>query len=149
MAVNIKRGSALDQLPLTPLIDVVFNLLIFFLVATRFAEVERELPVALPQASEARPISARPSELFINIDAAGTYFVTGQIVSLAELDAKLHQARARRPEHHGDYPRRPPLPMGSRGRGHQCLLEGQDPQLQHHHARHARRRIVRKGTAHG
>jgi biopolymer transport protein ExbD len=91
MAVKINKGSAVD-LPLTPLIDTVFNLLIFFLVATKFAEVERELPVALPQASEAQPITARPSEFFINIDAAGQYYVTGQIVTVAELDAKLNQA---------------------------------------------------------
>ena len=91
MAVKINKGSAVD-LPLTPLIDTVFNLLIFFLVATKFAEVERELPVALPQASEARPITARPSEFFINIDAAGQYYVTGQIVTVAELDGKLNQA---------------------------------------------------------
>jgi biopolymer transport protein ExbD len=96
MAVKINKGSAVD-LPLTPLIDTVFNLLIFFLVATKFAEVERELPVALPQASEARAISMRPSEFFVNIDAGGQYYVTGQIVSLPELDAKLNQTRVNDP----------------------------------------------------
>lgn len=37
MAINIRKGKALEALNLTPLIDVVFLLLIFFLVATRFA----------------------------------------------------------------------------------------------------------------
>ena len=53
MAVKIDKGSALDSLSLTPLIDIVFLLLIFFLVATKFAEEERELAVMLPEASEA------------------------------------------------------------------------------------------------
>ena len=43
MAVKIKKGAALGALSITPLIDVVFLLLIFFLVATRFEEAEREL----------------------------------------------------------------------------------------------------------
>ncbi len=41
------QGKALESLNLTPLIDVVFLLLIFFLVATRFAQEDRELPVQL------------------------------------------------------------------------------------------------------
>ena len=57
MAVRIDKGSALDSLSLTPLIDIVFLLLIFFLVATKFAEEERELAVMLPEASEAQPLS--------------------------------------------------------------------------------------------
>ncbi|MFM9065614.1 MAG: ExbD/TolR family protein, partial [Pirellula sp.] len=35
MAFQIQKGKALDALNLTPLIDVVFLLLIFFLVATQ------------------------------------------------------------------------------------------------------------------
>ena len=51
MAVKIKKGTALGALSLTPLIDIVFLLLIFFLVATRFAEEDRERDVELPSAS--------------------------------------------------------------------------------------------------
>ena len=43
MAVNINKGQALGALSLTPLIDVVFLLLIFFLVATKFAEEDKEM----------------------------------------------------------------------------------------------------------
>ena len=53
MAVKIKQGRALAALSMTPLIDVVFLLLIFFLVATRFEQEDRELDVVLPSASEA------------------------------------------------------------------------------------------------
>ncbi len=97
MATKFKPGSALSQLSLTPLIDIVFLLLIFFLVATRFAEEERELDVLLPEASEAQPLTSKPRELFINIDHEGRYYVTGKIVSLAELQPLLHAAYVNNP----------------------------------------------------
>ena len=49
MAVKIKKGNALSALSLTPLIDVVFLLLVFFLVTTRFAQEDYELSVVLPR----------------------------------------------------------------------------------------------------
>ncbi len=97
MATRIKTSSALSQLSLTPLIDIVFLLLIFFLVATRFAEEERELDVLLPEASEAQPLTSRPRELFINIDHEGRYYVTGKIVTLHELQPILHAAYVNNP----------------------------------------------------
>ncbi len=89
MTVKIEKGSSLASLSLTPLIDVVFLLLIFFLVSTKFAEEERELDVLLPEASEAQPLTGRPRELFVNIDQDGRYFVTGKIIDLAELERVL------------------------------------------------------------
>lgn len=97
MAVTIHKGDALAPLNLTPLIDCVFLLLIFFLVATKFAEEERELDVVLPQASEAQPLTVRPREMFINIDKAGRYYMTGKILALAELQTVLDTAYANNP----------------------------------------------------
>jgi biopolymer transport protein ExbD len=92
MAVKIDKGTALSNLSLTPLIDIVFLLLIFFLVATRFSEEEREMNVQLPDASEAKPLTSKPRELFINIDEKGRYYVTGKIVTLPQLDPILQAA---------------------------------------------------------
>ncbi len=97
MATKLPTGSALSQLSLTPLIDIVFLLLIFFLVATRFSEEERELDVLLPEASEAQPLTSKPRELFINIDEDGRYYVTGKIVTLGELQPLLHAAYVNNP----------------------------------------------------
>ncbi len=69
---------------ITPLIDVVFLLLIFFMVTTTFNQ-QAELRVDLPEASaEEQALEVIPIE--ITIDPAGTYFVNGQ--SLAKSDAK-------------------------------------------------------------
>jgi len=82
---------------MTPMIDVVFQLMIFFLVATKLDEAEREFPVALPTASEAKPFTAKPSELFINIDRNGRYFIQGQFLSIEGLENLLRQSAANNP----------------------------------------------------
>src|SRR6187399_1015470 len=97
MTVNINKGSALDALSLTPLIDVVFLLLIFFLVASKFEEQERELNVVLPQASEARPLVSKPREMFVNVDQQGSYYVEGRRLAQQELLAALERAWANNP----------------------------------------------------
>ena len=97
MSVKIKKGDALAMLNLTPIIDVVFNLLIFFLVATKFEEEDRALPVVLPQASHAMPLVAKPKETFINIDAQGRYYMSGRFLDPGQLEQALRQAAANNP----------------------------------------------------
>jgi len=98
MSVLIRNKSrALESLTMTPLIDVVFNLLIFFLIASKFAEEERELPVKLPDASEAQPLISRPKELFINIDQDGRYYVGGKTLALSQLEKVLIDAWSANP----------------------------------------------------
>ena len=61
---------------ITPLIDVVFLLLIFFMVTTTFNQ-QAELRVDLPEASsEEQALEVIPIE--ITIDSSGAYFVNGQ-----------------------------------------------------------------------
>jgi len=97
MTVKINKGSALDNLSLTPLIDIVFLLLIFFLVATRFAEEERELDILLPEASEAQPLTSKPREMFVNVDEQGRYYVTGKFLTLEQLNQILNTAHTNNP----------------------------------------------------
>lgn len=72
-------------LNLTALIDVVFLLLIFFLVATRFDQEEKELSIRIPDVYKARPISAGPQEVVVNINADGDYIVMGDTLSEPQL----------------------------------------------------------------
>ena len=75
MTVQFQKSSALQSLSMTPLIDVVFLLLIFFLVATRFAEEDHELDVQLPSASQAKPMVMTPNDVELYIDPEGKYFL--------------------------------------------------------------------------
>jgi biopolymer transport protein ExbD len=79
-----------------PLIDVVFLLLIFFLMASRFEQEERDLKVVLPEVAEAQPL-AMTQELVINITAEGKYVVAQQQYREEQLAALLEQARRNNP----------------------------------------------------
>ena len=92
MAVKIDKGAALSAVSITPLIDVVFLLLIFFLVASRFAEEDRELEMDLPTAAEAKPLVAEPKELFVNINQSGTFFIGGKMLDIDGVEQVLRQA---------------------------------------------------------
>ena len=47
-ATRLARESGIPTLNLTPMIDVVFQLIIFFLCALNFRSLEKKLEVALP-----------------------------------------------------------------------------------------------------
>ena len=90
MTIEFKKSSALQSLSLTPLIDVVFLLLIFFLVATRFAEEDRELDVQLPSASQTKPMVMTPNDIELYIDNQGLYFLgSNGPFDLQEVERKL------------------------------------------------------------
>jgi biopolymer transport protein ExbD len=61
---------------LTPLIDVVFLLLIFFMVTTSFTR-ETQIQLDLPKAS-VEPLDAPKESLEITIDQEGRYFFNGK-----------------------------------------------------------------------
>lgn len=97
MAVQLKRTKAIGALSITPLIDVVFLLLIFFLVSSRYDKEEPQIELNLPQVSEALPASAQPNELVVNIDRAGQYYIDGQFKQLEEVQQILTRAHANNP----------------------------------------------------
>ena len=97
MTVRIRKSSVVEAMSLTPLIDIVFLLLIFFLVATRFAEEDRELDVVLPTASEAQPLVVQPQQIFVNIDQDGTFYLGGEHLDSQQLEMALRQNAANNP----------------------------------------------------
>jgi biopolymer transport protein ExbD len=98
MMLNAQPTSSDIAIDLTPVIDMVFNLLIFFLVATSFQQLEREMKIALPQASSAGPISAMLKEIVVNVDAEGQMIVSGRPVAADELRTMVSEAVAVNPE---------------------------------------------------
>jgi len=92
MTVQFNKGRALDLFNITPMIDMLFALLIFFMVVSQFASVERDLRVQLPEGTAAMPLTAKPREIFINIDEFGRYTVRGQELTAAELGQMLVRA---------------------------------------------------------
>ncbi|PIE39160.1 MAG: biopolymer transporter ExbD [Gammaproteobacteria bacterium] len=76
--MNFKRHRQREELGvnLTPMIDVVFLLLIFFMVSTSFNR-ETELVIDLPQA-KGQLKTENPQELEVVIDESGEARVNGQ-----------------------------------------------------------------------
>ena len=72
--MNLQPGDSDEpDVNLTPLIDVVFLLLIFFMVSTTF-EHQSRIQVELPEAS-AEPTTPDDESLEIIVDAQGRYFI--------------------------------------------------------------------------
>jgi biopolymer transport protein ExbD len=75
--VNFRtRKTDQVEINLTPLIDVVFLMLIFFMVSTTF-ERHAELNIDLPSAETAEQ-TERQEVIDLAIDAQGRYFINGQ-----------------------------------------------------------------------
>jgi len=70
-----KQDDPLD-VNITPLIDVVFLLLIFFMVATTFKK-DADIQIDLPKAAGA-PVKHHDFTLEITIDSLGRYFVNNR-----------------------------------------------------------------------
>ena len=82
--MNLQPGSEDEpDINLTPLIDVVFLLLIFFMVSTTF-EHQSRIQIELPEAT-AEATAQEDDTLEIMVDAQGRYFIGDQQVINSEL----------------------------------------------------------------
>lgn len=72
-----------EEIDLTPLIDVVFILLIFFFITSTF--IQPSLPVNLAKAASAAASAERKEQLVITIDKEGTLFTDGMVLTKEEL----------------------------------------------------------------
>jgi len=83
----------IPQLNLTAMIDVLFLLIIFFVVGTEFVKAERQIELQLPQVSKNEALSAAPEKKVINVYRDGQITYERQEVSLEQLQAQLKAAR--------------------------------------------------------
>ena len=91
------RNAPLDepQLNLTPMIDVVIQLVIFFMVGTQFVDNERKIDIALPQVSQSAPLTETPDEIVVNVTKEGDISIGPKTVSAIELKSQLEEAKRR------------------------------------------------------
>lgn len=80
-----------EGMNLTPMVDVVFLLLVFFLAATTLARDEVELDLRLPEAKSGQQ-SGPGRQLVVNVFADGRLVVDGREVTLEALRQKLTAA---------------------------------------------------------
>ncbi len=94
---NAGPGSDL-HIDFVPMVDVLFNLLIFFLLATSMAQAEREMSIALPHAASGGPITSALREVIVNVHADGSIEVAGRMVSREDLADMIRSAVSGNPE---------------------------------------------------
>jgi biopolymer transport protein ExbD len=89
-----KDDAGAGEIDLTPMLDVVFILLIFFIVTSVFVK-EAGYDVIRPQATTTSQISVEP--IFIAIDPSGQIWMDGDIVLERNLRLKIEQRLADTP----------------------------------------------------
>src|SRR5262249_49493189 len=85
-----------DELPhinMTPMVDVILCLLVFFMAATRLYDWEEsEFTVSVPEVAQAGPMTAAPDDLILTIVTPGKVAVGTTTYDLARLGVLLQQA---------------------------------------------------------
>ena len=91
-------GLALAELNITPLLDLVFVLLIIFMITTPL--MEQQLPVDLPKATTSLPTTMPDpkSILTLTLSKDGSVLLGSEKVTLDQLTPLLTQRKARDPE---------------------------------------------------
>lgn len=94
MALNASsegEGPTLD-VDMTPLIDVVFLLLIFFMIISVFNDMERQADVELPVGFQARIAKDVAKErMVINVEEDGRVVLYNQHMTMAAFEKKLQK----------------------------------------------------------
>lgn len=79
------------RVQMAPLIDCVFLLLTFFLVATTLKKIEKELPLDLPEAAAAVSRQVQDNMTIISIDRSGNLYLESEPVGQGYLGRKLRE----------------------------------------------------------
>ena len=87
------QSEEMPVLNLTSMIDVLFLLIIFFMVGTKFIESDRQIELKLPQVKPGASLSAAPEKKVVNIYRDGEITIDRKTVTLDELADRLSQAR--------------------------------------------------------
>jgi biopolymer transport protein ExbD len=93
MPLKLSQHDDTPALNLTSMIDVLFLLIIFFMVATKFDEMERNIEVAVPEVAQAGEATPKPQSMVVSVMADGKVELDGRPVSLTELTSQLAKAR--------------------------------------------------------
>jgi biopolymer transport protein ExbD len=93
---SLSRGEV--GFNMTPMIDVVFLLIIFFLVSSHLAKQEAQMDLPLPVADSGEESNDQARRLTLNVTSDGTLLLAGRTLDRDRLQPRLAAAR----QEHGD-----------------------------------------------
>ena len=88
--MHFKREEDNFAMEMTPLIDVVFLLIIFFMVSTVFVDFSRRMDINLPS-SKSSIIDEKPKTLEIKMSKDKKIFLAGKPITLLGLEQTLRK----------------------------------------------------------
>lgn len=102
MKFELQQTAGKRRVDMTPMIDCVFQLLLFFLVASNFQEQARlsgegEIGADLPSVAAAMPMVMKPREMIVNVDTDGAIYLDGEVQTEQQLERRLRSAVANNP----------------------------------------------------
>ncbi len=90
------QHSTLNELNITPLLDLVFVLLVIFIITT--PQLMNNLEMTLPSSKPPPPSKEKPKINDIVVDANGQTTLNGEIVTIPVLKEQLKQLKSADPE---------------------------------------------------
>jgi biopolymer transport protein ExbD len=84
------------RIEIIPMIDTMFFLLVFFMIATLSMTLQRGMPVNLPEAESST--EKVQEEVSLSITSDGTVFFNKEPIGLGELESRLIAVRQRDPD---------------------------------------------------
>ena len=88
--------SSLSELNITPLLDLVFVLLVIFIITT--PQMMNNLEMSLPSGKPPPPQKEKPKPNHIVVDAQGQAFLNDEAVTVSLLKERLQQMKAANPD---------------------------------------------------
>ena len=91
------RGNDEAEINITPMLDIVFIMLIFFIVTTSFVK-EKGLEVSRPSNSPPKEIKKNKGPIVVKIDANGNILMKGRMLERQAVEANLEREKAEKPD---------------------------------------------------
>ena len=85
------------EINITPMLDIVFIMLIFFIVTTSFVK-EKGLEVSRPSNSPPKEIVKKKGPIVVKIDANGNVSMKGRMLERRAVEANLEREKAEKPD---------------------------------------------------
>lgn len=96
MLIQRQQADEMPHINMTPMVDVVLCLLVFFMAATRLYDWdESQFVVKVPEVSDAAPLTSTPEDLTLTIVAPGKVALGDKTLGPDELTKVLTEARER------------------------------------------------------
>jgi len=85
------------EINITPMLDIVFIMLIFFIVTTSFVK-EKGLEVSRPSSSPPQEVKKDKGPIVVRIDANGNITMKGRMLESKAVEANLEREKAQKPD---------------------------------------------------